>query len=134
MNRLTSGIRQALLRKEFSWMDGEYRFLLMDDRYEYVDGDITVEDLALAYVIGQTETFLPTSDNLGIAISNGVNAVSVVSDYDVTTLLLVEHSGDEVVDRVVAVIDEGYGLPFASEGQDITITPNTLYNNGWFVV
>lgn len=141
MNRITDHIRAQMLRKQFSWMDHAYQFLLLGENYQYDTTHTTVDSLPSAYVLGRTGLFNPTDDTNGVAASQGVPVVSVANGEVVGQLALCTadsdgdwSTDDDVTNEVIAIIDDGYDLPFVAEGNDIYILPHSIITNAWFTV
>jgi hypothetical protein len=124
--------RQKLLTASFDWRSEDYLLTAWSGLPDFVPADASLTDIltranatlqAMSLpILGKAVSFDGTAQT-GPVVIQGIPATEVVSFFVMSA---------DPSDEPLLFIDDAEGLPWTSNGLDLVVQPDWLYERGWF--
>lgn len=124
-NALYPKFKQALMNKEINLDTDNFKAMLLDSDYTYDAAHDFLDDVAAGARVDTAVALANTSITDGVFDADDLTFTTVSNATNVVAILIYKDTGVEATSQLVAYLDTGTGLPYTTNGGDITVSwPN----------
>ena len=121
--------RELFLTRGLDWVTDPLKLQLIDaQQYTPSPSHIYLSEIPIGARIHDAVELTGRTALNGTADADDITIVGVPADISVGALIVYRDSGDDSTSHLVGYLNNGNGLPFISNGNDIILTWNNGFN------